>query len=58
MGFTDKYQYMYQNNWKYRLVDPSLYDLMPAGFTKALHNGHVLSLSNLKHGTQFDTTVV
>lgn len=37
-----------QNSWKKRLVDPSPYDLRSAGLTKALHNGHVLSLSNLE----------
>lgn len=32
------------------MVDPSPYDLIPAGLTKALHNGQVLSRSNLKDG--------
>lgn len=38
----------FQNNSKNKLVDPSPNVLKPAGFTSALHKGHVLSLSNLK----------
>lgn len=36
-----------QKIWKKRLVDPSPNDFRSAGLTKALHKGHVLSLSNL-----------
>lgn len=42
------YSRRFQNSWKNKLVDPSPNDLRSAGFTKALHNGHVRSLSNLK----------
>lgn len=34
------------------LVDPSPYDLILAGLTKALHSGQVLSRSNLKNFVQ------
>lgn len=37
----------FQNNWKNKLVDPSPNERRSAGLTKALHKGHVLSLSNL-----------
>lgn len=40
-------QLFLQNNWKKRLVEPSPNDFRSAGFTKDLHRGHVLSLSNL-----------
>lgn len=45
-----------QNIWKNRLVDPSPNDFRSAGLTKALHRGHVLSLSNLPSHNHIPST--